>query len=234
MSLVTPFDWVTIPAGAFLRGSDTSKDKQAYDNETSQRRIYLSEYQIARVPVTNTQYKVFVDATGHRKPEHWIGREIPKGKTDHPVVYVTWQDAMAFCTWAGVRLPTEAEWEKAARGPSDTRKYPWGDAAPDNTLLNYNENVGDTTAVGSYPAGASPYGVLDMAGNVWEWVNDWHREYYGVSLGSNPQGPATGQNRVLRGGSWDVSGINVRCANRVSLHPGNWNSNIGFRCVRSP
>ncbi|MBX3000992.1 MAG: formylglycine-generating enzyme family protein [Caldilineaceae bacterium] len=228
------FDWVTIPAGEFLRGSDKSKDSSASDSETPQRRIYLSEYQIARVPVTNAQYKAFIDATDHRKPEHWEGGEIPRGKTDHPVVYVTWHDAMAFCTWAGVRLPTEAEWEKAARG-ADGRIYPWGNQPPDAKRCNFGGNVGDTTPVGSYPAGASPYGVLDMAGNVWEWVNDWYQSnYYSVSPGSNPQGPDMGISRVLRGGSW-IGNVNVvRSTYRSYYLPGDWFDFIGFRCVRSP
>ena len=234
MSLVTPFDWVTIPTGAFVRGSDTSKDLLAVDNETPQRQIYLSTYQIMRMPVTNAEYKVFVDATDHRPPHHWIGREIPKDKANHPVINVSWRDAMAFCTWAGVRLPSEAEWEKAARG-ADGRIYPWGNQPPDAKRCNFGGKVGNTAPVGSYPAGASPYGVMDMAGNVWEWVNDWYQsDYYSVSPGSNPQGPATGEYRVLRGGSWPNNVDGVRSANRNDYHPDSWYLFIGFRCVRSP
>ncbi|MBI1294267.1 SUMF1/EgtB/PvdO family nonheme iron enzyme [bacterium] len=221
-----------MPAGAFVRGSDINYT--AVGNETPQRQIYLSTYQIARMPVTNAQYNVFVDATGHRTPEHWHGKEIPSGKANHPVVNVSWHDAMAFCTWAGVRLPSEAEWEKAARG-TDGHIYPWGNQSPDVKRCNFNRNVCDTTAVGSYPAGVSPYGVMDMAGNVWEWVHDWYQsDYYSVSPDSNPQGPATGICRVMRGGSWFNLDYYVRSANRDYNHPGSWHYDLGFRCVRSP
>ena len=225
------FDWVTIPAGEFLMGSDAKRDCDAYEDEQPQHLVYVRRYQIARVPVTNAQYKAFVDATGHRAPNHWQRGRIPADKEDHPVVYVSWYDAQTFCSWAGARLPTEAEWEKAARG-SDGRKYPWGDSAPDCGKAQYHGCGGETVVAGSKPAGASPSGVLDMAGNVWEWCQDWYGEnYYASSPSRDPQGPDSGNRRVVRGGSWYFNEWYVRAANR------HWNVPIfrydlvGFRCV---
>ena len=220
-------EWVTVPAGEFTMGSNDS------GNEKPIHRVHLSEYQIARHPVTNAQYELFVKANSYAAPKHWENGKIPAGKENHPVVNVTWKDAQAFCVWAGVRLPTEAEWEKAARG-TDGRKYPWGNERPTEELCNFARNVGDTTPVGRYPKGASPYGVLDMAGNVFEWVNDWYDEkYYSVSPASNPQGPATGKYRVLRGGSWSDVDFVVRSALRLYFNPVDWDNFGGYRCVRS-
>jgi formylglycine-generating enzyme required for sulfatase activity len=170
------FDWVTIPAGEFLMGSDKQKDPLADDDETLQHRVYLPEYCIARVPVTNAQYLAFVKATGHKSPYHWQDGRVPDGKENHPVVNVSWRDTQGFCKWAKVRLPSEAEWEKAARG-TDGRRWPWGDEPPDNKLCNFDDNGYDTMPVGAYPNGASPYGCLDMAGNVWEWTSSkWGKD----------------------------------------------------------
>ena len=220
-------EWVTVPAGEFLMGSSDSNDEKPIHQ------VYLSAYQIARHPVTNAQYEVFVKATSHEVPSHWEGGKIPTGKENHPVVNVTWKDAQSFCAWAGGRLPTEAEWEKAARS-TDGRKYPWGNEPPTMELCNFNNNVGDTTPVGQYPKGASPYGVMDMAGNVWEWVNDWYDDsYYSVSPSNNPKGPATGTYRMLRSGSCNGSDYGVRSANRGDSSPDFWLAVVGFRCVRS-
>jgi formylglycine-generating enzyme required for sulfatase activity len=170
--------------------------------------VYLDAFEIAKYPLTNLQYKAFLDANpDHEAPRHWNDRMFPVGKANHPVVYISWFDAQAYVTWLSretgkqYRLPTEAEWEKAARG-NDGRTYPW-EGEFDASKCNVEETVGDTTPVGIYPAGASPYGVMDMAGNVWEWCADWFAEdYYKQADNRNPTGPDKGQLRVWRGGSW--------------------------------
>ena len=217
--------------------------------------VTLDAYYIDKYEVTNARYKACVAAGGCTVPGSVdSSKRSPYYGTstyaDYPVLNVDWFQANAFCAWAGKRLPTEAEWEKAARGSSDTRKYPWGDEFDGNRLnfcdINcesdwkdeaYNDGYADTAPVGSYPSGASPYGVMDMAGNVDEWVQDWYdSSYYSVSPSNNPQGPETGTYRVLRGGSWvsfDFVG-DVRSALRSVLPPRplDLDSN-GFRCVRS-
>ena len=151
------FQWLSIPAGEFLMGEG---DEQHVVN--------LPAYRIARCPVTNAQYKHFVDSTGCELPEHWEDGRIPKGKEQHPVVFVSWRDAMAFSEWANVSLPTEAQWEKAARGV-DGRTYPWAETEPTTDLCSFSSN--DTTPVGAFsPQGDSPFGLVDVAGNVWEWT----------------------------------------------------------------
>jgi sulfatase modifying factor 1 len=222
-------------------GSDPAKDKGSYDDEQPQHPVYVSEFYIGRYPVTNAQYAAFVKATKHRAPEHWEGGgRIPSGKENHPVVYVSWDDAVAFCQWLSqetgrtFRLPTEAEWEKAARG-TDGRIYPWGNGW-DETKLNSGEaGPGDTTPVGQYsPDGDSPY-AADMSGNVWEWCADWYdKEEYqrrAKSTVKNPRGPKRGESRVVRGGAFDDYRGFGRCAYRFRRHPGSFSRRSGFRVV---
>ena len=230
--------FMRVPAGEFLMGGPKGEGD---NDERPQHEVYLVEYWIGRIPVTNLQYCAFVKATGHQPPSHWEGNIIPTGKEQHPVVLVNWQDAQMFCAWAGqvsgkkIRLPTEAEWEKAARG-TDGRKYPWGDERPNRQLCNYWKLFSaGTTPVGKFsPQGDSPYGCVDMAGNVWEWVADWFdKKYYSQSQSSNPTGPALGQYRVMRGGSWNLDAGLVRASYRNWVVPGYYRNNVGFRCSSS-
>jgi formylglycine-generating enzyme required for sulfatase activity len=181
--------------------------------------------------VTNAQFEQFVKATGYNAGDGWR-KYYTKGKEKHPVVNVSWNDAEAYCKWAGKRLPTEAEWEKAARG-NDGRIWPWGNAWDKSKCNSYYGGPRTTTPVGSYPAGASPYGVMDMAGNVLEWCADWYdKNYYTSAPDRNPQGPSSGIQRVLRGGSW-VSGnpYDLRAADRGRNNPEARFDYYGFRGV---
>jgi formylglycine-generating enzyme required for sulfatase activity len=231
---------VRVPAGKFLMGSDPAKDKDARDDEQPQHSVYVPGFYIAKYAVTNVQYVAFVRAVKHSLPGGWEGGKIPAGKENHPVVNVSWHDAIAFCVWLGretgrlFRLPTEAEWEKAARGTKG-RIYPWGDEPPTPALCNFDGNVNDTTPVGRYsPRGDSPYGCADVAGNVFEWTHSLYGGY--------PYDPADGREdleagefiedrRVLRGGAFYDDVRSVRCAARDRGHPLYRNSDIGFRCV---
>jgi formylglycine-generating enzyme required for sulfatase activity len=245
----TPMEEILIPAGSFQMGCDSSNPAENgcnnwwQTNELPLHTVTLDAYYIDKYEVTNARYKACVDAGGCTAPgsvNSWTRSPYYGTSTyaDYPVINVTWHQASAFCAWGGKRLPTEAEWEKAARGSSDTRKYPWGNSAPDCTKTNYwssgGDCGGDTSRVGSYPSGASPYGVMDMSGNVWEWVNDWYSSnYYSVSPSVNPQGSASGAVRVLRGGSWLNDDLSVRSAVRNYDYPVGWLNFVGFRCVRS-
>jgi formylglycine-generating enzyme required for sulfatase activity len=218
---------IYIPAGEFLMGSNDGDD-----DEKPQHRVYLDGYWIYKYEVTVAQYRKFCRATG---------REMPKAppwgwKDDHPIVNVTWHDAVAYCDWAGVRLPTEAEWEKAARG-TDGRKYPWGNEWDGSKCANSvgSNNLFSTVPVGSYPQGVSPYGVHDMAGNVWEWCSSLYEPYpYRADDGREERGKnvAGGARRVLRGGSWHYDIENdFRTPNRNRNYPDyRWYYN-GFRCA---
>ncbi|MCX6033055.1 MAG: SUMF1/EgtB/PvdO family nonheme iron enzyme [Chloroflexi bacterium] len=227
------FDWVTIPAGEFLMGSDRRKDASASDNELPQHRVYLPAYRIARTPVTVAQFVAFVRAADYRTTAerqksdycwyqpHGRGSAIGRDKLRHPVTQVSWEDALAFCRWAGVRLPTEPEWEKAARG-ADGRIWPWGNELPDRSRCNFGNNVGDTTPVGQYsPRGDSHYGCADMIGNVWEWTSSWHAKYpYNSKDGREALDGGRGTYRVVRGGSWYGDLRYARCAYRGRLVSG--------------
>ena len=227
---------VYVPSGQFLMGSPDT-DPVAGKEEKPQHSVYLSVYWIDQTEVTNAMYSRCVREGVCRAPQETRSKTRPAYFDDpafgnYPVIYVAWQDADTYCRWAGRRLPSEAEWEKAARG-DDGRVYPWGEYPPGPGMANFNNYVGDTRAVGSYPAGASPYGALDMAGNVAEWVADWyHADYYPVSPASNPTGPETGEFRVLRGGSWFNLQRAMRVAFRLSNYPDLQSDTVGFRCAR--
>jgi formylglycine-generating enzyme required for sulfatase activity len=229
VKLPIDIEWVTIPAGEFLMGSDKTKDKQARDDETPQHRLHLPEYRIAKYTITNAQYQVFVNATGYQAPKHWASGVIPKGKENHPVTNVSWEDAQAFCKWAGVRLPSEAEWEKAARG-ADGRIWPWGNKPPTQGQCNFGMNVGDTTPVGKYPKGVSCYGSRDMVGNVWEWTGSLHKPYPYQSDDGRENPEADGR-RAARGGAWGSHVDSVRCAYRNWVYPWIRLHEVGFRVV---
>jgi len=230
-------EMVYVPAGSFLMGSESS---DAYSDEGPEHEVYLDGYWIDKYEVTNRQYAQCVAVGNCTTPANTSSNT--RGSyysnatyDDYPVIYVSWYDAQDYCHWAGRELPTEAQWEKATRG-TDDRIYPWGNEPPNSTLSNYYGIKGDTTAVGSYPKGVSPYGAMDMAGNVWEWVKDWYSVgYYSVSPANNPPGPTTGEYKVIRGGGVNKSAGSLRTAYRSHNNPDNRNGgDIGFRCVLSP
>jgi formylglycine-generating enzyme required for sulfatase activity len=206
-------------------------NNQANPDEKPQHRVYLDAFWIDRTEVTNAMYRLCVQAGLCRAPSdttYYADTQFG----NYPVVNVSWNDTQTYCRWAGRQLPTQAQWEKAARG-TDGRTYPWGEGLACDKA-NYKDcNVGHPVDVGSYPDGASPFGALDMAGNIFEWVADWYSEsYYSGSPPSNPQGPDSGQYRVIRGGSWLNVPQDVRAANLGRLTPDKRYGNLGFRCSR--
>lgn len=251
-----------IPAGEFLMGA-----ADADVHERPVRRVYIGEFLIARFETTNDEYARFIRATGHPTPAvrelpliasnerevafretaaqyEWREREPPAGRGNHPVVLVRYEDALAYCAWATaefgrpIRLPTEAEWERAARGGVDTQRYPWGDdidAARCNFLADPTvKNQRGTRPTGMYPPNG--YGLYDVSGNVWEWVSDWYAsDYYSIGELRDPRGPESGALRIVRGGSWvneDVAML--RCAYRHPVPPDTYAYSIGFRIASSP
>ncbi|MCB0205994.1 MAG: SUMF1/EgtB/PvdO family nonheme iron enzyme, partial [Anaerolineae bacterium] len=228
-------EMVYVPAGEFLMGSP---EGQGNEYEWPQHTVYLNAYWIDKTEVTVAQYSRCVEAgacsPARPDPNSSYCTSVDDTKFNHPINCVDWSQAVAYCGWVGRRLPSEAEWEKAARGV-DGRLYPWGNQEPRSDLLNFDASVDSiTTPVGQYPAGASPYGALDMAGNVWEMVADWYDEnYYRSSPPDNPQGPDGGDYRVLRGGSWVNASAYVRTADRFWAPPYNAYDGAGFRCVHS-
>lgn len=232
---------IMVPPGSFPMGVPKG-DRDGGRDEYPRHEVMLDNYYIDIFEVTHGRYAEFVNATGHRIP---VNPKYPKRTlwSDHlsdslserPIINVDWQDADAYCRWAGKRLPTEAEWEKAARG-TDDRRFPWGNVEPTHKHLNFNQQwQGEKTLmpVGSYEAGKSPFGAYDMAGNVWEWVADWYDPlYYEKSPAANPKGPDSGTYKVLRSSGWSVETPLVRLFTRVKSDPTNRNDSTGFRCAK--
>jgi formylglycine-generating enzyme required for sulfatase activity len=231
-------DMVLVAGGEFWMGSDPQQDQLAYEAEQPQQRVHLPDYHIARTPTTNAQYAAFVKASGHLPPSYWEDGKVPKGKEDYPVAYVSWYDAVAYCKWLSrkrsrvYRLPSEAEWEKAARG-IDGEIYPWGDVWDPACCNSKDSGPDEPTLVHAYPDGGSPYGLLDMAGNVWEWTGSLTMPYpYDATDGR--EDPQAFGKRVLRGGAYYSTARRVRCAYRDNGYPEDSHGSYGFRVVLAP
>jgi serine/threonine-protein kinase len=239
---------VHAPAGDFYMGS-SDEDANADGDEKPMHLVYLDDFWIDKYEVTNEQFARFLNAEGNQEEDgvNWVniedegsnivyegGQYEPRsGYEDHPVTYVSWHGALSYCQWTGKRLPTEAEWEKAARG-TDGRIWPWGNDWDEDKVNSRDAGPGHTTAVGGYPDGVSPYGCMDMAGNAWEWVADWYQgDYYQAAPDRNPQGPNQGASRVVRGGSWALPQRLTRCTGRFEFIPWVRRDDLGFRCASS-
>lgn len=234
---VNPLDGaeiVLIPAGEFLMGSDQANDPYFWGAEAPEHTVNIDSFWIYRTEVTQRMYSKCVEQEKCPAPlkiNHPVAQQYGNPRfDDHPVVMITWHAALAYCQWVGGRLPTEAEWEKAARG-TDGRLFPWGNEPNADGLANYSSD--SPSPVGSYPAGSSPYGVYDMAGNVLEWVNDFFESgYYQYSPLDNPTGPLSGSRKIIRGGAFNQNGIpGLRTVARASRRPTDTLISIGFRCA---
>jgi iron(II)-dependent oxidoreductase len=236
-----PLEMVLIPTGEFNMGLDVARVEKMvgslggmvkyHDSSTPAHKVNVDAFYIDKYEVTNGEYKKFVTATSHKIPLHWedAGGDIPTGKEKHPVVYVSWEDAVAYCEWGGKRLPTEPEWEKAARG-TDGRLFPWGKKFSKKNLNFDKSRKNDTVKVGSYPKGVSPYGCFDMAGNVWEWTADNYLPY----PGNKHEDEFYGKERyVLRGGSYLDAKYDAVTTMRSKFTPVTDDENVGFRCAKS-
>lgn len=243
-------DLIPIPGGKFAMGSDPASDPLFWGAEAPVHQVSVAGFLIYRTEVTTAMYQKCVEKKACPKPE--AKRSTSRGSyyenpefENYPVILVSWVGATSYCQWAGGRLPSEAEWERAARG--DGGLFPWGAGKLNGDMANFcdrncasslreenlNDGYADTAPVGSYPAGASPYGVLDMAGNVWEWVSDYFSSgYYQVSPSENPRGPASGDRRVIRGGSWYNPADGIRSVARASLTAETAKDTVGFRCAQ--
>ena len=228
---------VLIPAGEFQMG----RAKTTVDDEKGMRPLILRDdrpvhavklnaYWMDAKEVSHAEYAKFVASAGHPAPRHWMQGEMPPERADHPVYNVDWHDAKAYCEWAGKRLPTEAEWERAARGGLEGKEYPWGDEGVNPERARYN------TPLGPGPTGKLPkngFGLHDMAGGVSEWTADWFdRTYYERSPAENPKGPEEGLYKIIRGGAWSDSPARLKVHFRNWVRPDQKTPNIGFRCVK--
>lgn len=229
---------VFIPAGDFLRGrshvlpdDDLKWFPELLKDDRPVRKTYVDAFYLDQYEVTNQQYAAFAKATSHRTPPNWIKGAVPPGKEKLPVADIDWNEASAYCTWAGKRLPTEAEWERAARGLAEGKTYPWGDRKVTKQDACYDTMKGPC-AIGQFAP--NDFGLYDMAGNVWEWTSDWYaKDYYASAPDRNPRGPETGQYRVIRGGAWSDVPKYLTCAYRSWARPLERSPNIGVRCAIS-
>lgn len=229
---------VFIPGGEFPRGrSHKLPDDglkwfpEVMKDDRPVKPIHVDGFYMDQTEVTNAEYAKFVAATKHRAPYHWPEGKVAAGTESFPVANVSWEDASAYAKWAGKRLPTEAEWERACRGLREGAKFPWGNTKASEKLARYGKTTGPQAVK---QCAANEFGLSDMAGNVWEWTADWYdRDYYAQAADRNPKGPEKGRYRVIRGGSWADVEKYLTCSYRSWARAGERSPNIGFRCVKA-